>query len=63
MGVLETVNLFSRFELKQTETQSVLVVFWFAFSQNPKQNFSGLFRTGIETTETNKTYGMGNYKG
>jgi hypothetical protein len=64
--VLETVNFFSRFEPKQTKTQSVSVVFRFAFSRNPKFFFCVLFRfvvmlrTGIKTTETNRTYGMGN---
>ncbi len=33
-GVLETINFFSLFEPKQTETQSVSVVFCFAFSPN-----------------------------
>jgi hypothetical protein len=53
-----------RFEPKQTETQSVAVVFQFVFSQNPKQKFSVCFgvsdRYHIETTEKNRTYGMGN---
>ncbi len=62
LGVLETVNFFSRFEPKQTETQSVLVCFF----GKPKKIFFGLFqfvlmfRTSFETTETNRTYGMGN---
>ncbi len=99
--VLETIKFCFRFEAKQTETQSVLVVFLFV-SRNPKTFFSicfgvtdryrnnrnkpklnmlwlffGLlfcetpkmffrfvlmFRTGIELTETNTTYGMGNEK-
>ncbi len=42
-GVLENGNFFSRFELKQTATQSVSVVFWFAFSRN-HQIFLCLFR-------------------
>ncbi len=62
-GVLETINFF-RFEPKQTETQPFSVVFGFVFfvKPNKKQNFFrfvSLFRTGIETTETNRTYGMG----
>ncbi len=63
--VLETVNYFSRFEPKQTETQSVSVVFWLVFFAKLKSFFSIVlvFRTGIETTETNRTDGMGNYKG
>jgi hypothetical protein len=62
LGVLETVNFFSRFEPKQTETQSVSVVFRFVFSRKQKFvfRFVSLFQTGIETTETNRTYGMGN---
>jgi hypothetical protein len=50
-------NFFSQFEPNQTETQSVSVVFWFV-SQNPKTFFSVCFgvRTGIETTETNRTF-------
>jgi hypothetical protein len=39
LGVLKTVNFFSRFEPKQTETQSVSVVIWFAFSGHPKKIF------------------------
>ncbi len=35
-GVLKTVNFFSQFEPKQTKTQSVSVVFQFAFSRNQK---------------------------
>ncbi len=58
------MNFFSRLEPKQTKTQSASVVFGFAFSQN-QQIFLGLFlfvsmfRTGIETTKTNRTYSMG----
>ncbi len=64
-GVLETVNFFSPFEPKQTETQSVSVIFRFAFSGNNKFffglfRFVLMFRTSIKTTETNRTYGMGN---
>ncbi len=36
LGVLKTVNFFSQFEPKQIETQSVSVVFWFAFLGNQK---------------------------
>ncbi len=66
LGVPRNRYFFSRFEPKQTETQSVLVVFWFAFLRNQKFFFPGLFQfvsmfwTGIETTTTNRTYGMGN---
>jgi hypothetical protein len=42
-GVLETVNFFSRFEPKQTETPSVLVVLGFAFWRNTKFFFSVCF--------------------
>ncbi len=54
-------KFFSRFEPKQTETQSVLVVIRF-FCENQKFffRFVSVFRTGIGTTETNRTYGMGN---
>ncbi len=57
-------NFFSRLEPKQTETQSVSVVIRF-FSRKPKLffQFVSVFRTGIETTETNRTYGLGNLKG
>jgi hypothetical protein len=50
-------SIFFRFEPKQTETQSVSVVFWFV-SHHP-QNLSGfvsVFRTGMETIETNITF-------
>jgi hypothetical protein len=43
LGVLETVNCFSRFEPKQTKTQSVSVVFRFAFSRNQTNFFSVCF--------------------
>ncbi len=42
-GVLETVNFFSRFKPKQTENQSVSVVFPFFFAK-PNNFFFGLFR-------------------
>ncbi len=42
-GSSKQLKFFSRFKPKQTETQSVLVVFRFVFSQNQKF-FSGLFR-------------------
>ncbi len=50
-------SLFYRFQLKQTETQSVLVVFRFV-SQNQKKKFGfvSVFRTGIKTTKTNRTF-------
>jgi hypothetical protein len=53
---------FSRFELKQTKTQYISIVFWFVFSQNHKKIFwFGLvFQTSIKTTETNRTYSMRN---
>ncbi len=56
------LNFFSRFEPKQTETQSVSAVFQFEFSQKPKIffGFVSVFRNSIETTELNRTYGMGN---
>jgi hypothetical protein len=57
-GSSKQLIFFSRFEPKQTETQSVAVVFRFVFLRNPK--FFSVFGTGIETTETNRTYGMGN---
>ncbi len=43
----------------RTETKSVSVVFWFAFSRNQKKflGFVSMFRTGIET---NRLYDMGN---
>ncbi len=62
LGGLETINFLSRFEPKQTKTQSVSVCFF----AKPPIFFFGLFRfvstfqTGIETTETNRTYGKGN---
>jgi hypothetical protein len=61
-GFSKQLIFFSRFEPKQTETQSFLVVFWFVFLRNQKIcfRFVSVFRTGIETTETNRTYGMGN---
>jgi hypothetical protein len=43
LGGLETVSFFSRFEPKQTETQSVSVVVRFVFSRNQKFFFC-LFR-------------------
>ncbi len=46
-GVLETINFLSRFELKQTETQSVPISFSVCFFAKPKNLFSvcfGLFR-------------------
>ncbi len=53
-GVLETINFVFRLESKQTETQSVLGVFWYV-SRN--QNiffgsfqFVSVFLTSIETT-------------
>jgi hypothetical protein len=50
-GVLKTIKFFS----VQTETQSVSVVFQFV-SQNQKTFFRivSVFRTSIETTETNR---------
>jgi hypothetical protein len=56
-GVLETFKFFFRFEPKQTETQSVLIVFRFV-SRNQKTFFRSVsvFRTGIETTETNRIF-------
>jgi hypothetical protein len=53
--VLETIKFFFRFEPKQTETQSVSIVFQFV-SRNQKFffRFVSVFRTGIETTETNR---------
>jgi inhibitor of KinA sporulation pathway (predicted exonuclease) len=65
LGVLETVNFFSWLEPKQTETQSVSVVFGLLFRKTPQKNFRfvSMFRTGIKTTKTNRTYGMGNEKG
>jgi hypothetical protein len=44
IGGLQNRKFFSRFEPKPTETQSVSVVFLFAFSRNQKL-FSGLFRS------------------
>jgi hypothetical protein len=54
-------NKFFWFEHKQTETQSVSVVFRFV-SRNQKCffRFVSVIRNGIETTKTNKTYAMGN---
>ncbi len=65
LGVLETVNFFSRLEPKQIKTQSVSC-FLVGFFPKPTNFFHGLllfvsmFQTGIETTETNRTYSMGN---
>ncbi len=59
-------EFFSRLEPKQIETQSVSVVFWLAFLGNQQIFFLGwflfvsMFWTGIETTETNRTYSVGN---
>ncbi len=55
------LNFFSRFEPKQTEL-NLFGCFSVCFSQNPKKYFWFvlMFRTSIETTETNRTYGMGN---
>jgi hypothetical protein len=57
----KTLIFFSWFEPKQTETQSVSVVFCFFFAK-PKKIFLfvSVFRTGFKTTQTNRTYGMGN---
>jgi hypothetical protein len=65
LGCPRNNQIFLRFEPKQTETLSVSVVFRFAFLRNQKSlfRFVSMFRTGIETTETNRTYGMGNKKG
>jgi hypothetical protein len=60
IGCHRNSQIFFRFEPKQTETQSVPVVFRFV-SRNQQKQISGLFqfvlvfRTGIETTETNRT--------
>jgi hypothetical protein len=43
-GSTKPLILFSRFELKQIKTQSVSVVFRFAFSRNPKFFFFRLLR-------------------
>ncbi len=53
------------FFLVRTETHSVLVVFRFFFLTKPTNFlcFVSVFRTGIETTKTNRTCGMGNEKG
>ncbi len=58
-------SFFSRFEPKQTETQSVLVVFRFAFSRNPKICFSVSFDVSdrYRNNRKNRTYGIGNSKG
>ncbi len=60
-GVLETIIIF-RFKPKQTETQPVPVVFRFVFSETKRNFFQvvSVFQTDIETTETNRTDGMGN---
>jgi hypothetical protein len=57
--VSSTQSIFFRFEPKQNETQSV---FFGLFRETKKHffRFVSVFRTGIETTETNRTYGMGN---
>ena len=54
--VLEMKNKNFRFELKQTETRSVSRLFRFV-SWNPKKKFRfvSVFRSYIETTETNRT--------
>jgi hypothetical protein len=46
-------NFFSRFEPKQTETQSVLLFFGLLFCETNKFffRFVSMFQTGIETTE------------
>jgi hypothetical protein len=56
VGCPRNNQTFFRFEPKQTETQSVSVVFRFV-SGNQKTFFwfVSVFRTSIETTETNRT--------
>ncbi len=50
------INFFSRFEPKQTEIQSVSVVFWFVFSRNPPIFFFGLFRCfGMVSKQSKQT--------
>jgi hypothetical protein len=59
VGCPRNNEIFDQFEPKQTETQSVSVVFRFV-SRNQKTFFFGLFRfvfqTGMETTKTNRTF-------
>jgi hypothetical protein len=53
----KTVIFFSPFEPKQTETH----LFRFVFAKPTFFfRFVSVFQTEIETTETNRTYGMGN---
>jgi hypothetical protein len=58
----QLIFFFSRFEPKQTELN--LFHLFFGFFAKPKKIFRlvSVFRTGIETTETNRTYGTGNLK-
>ncbi len=61
-GILKTINFFS----VRTETNRNSICFGcFSvsfFRETPQKNFRfvSVFWTGIETTETNRTYGMGN---
>ncbi len=56
LGVLETVNFFLGSNLNKPK----LNLFWLFFrNQQIFFRFVSVFCTGIETTETNRTYGMG----
>jgi hypothetical protein len=55
--------IFFRFKPKQTETQSVSVVFRCVRKPKNFLRLVSVFRTGIKTTKTKKTYGKGNLKG
>ncbi len=57
LGCPRKNQIFFRFEPKQTEAQSISVVFQFV-SRNPKTFFwfVSVFRTIIETTETNRIF-------
>ncbi len=56
---------YSRNALYQGVLEALNFVFYLVFSRNPKIcfQFVSVFWTGIETTKTNRTYGMGYSKG
>ncbi len=62
LGVLETVIFFFSVRTETNRNSICYGGFRFAFLLNQKIIFSFffMFRTGIETTETNRTYSMGN---
>jgi hypothetical protein len=62
MGVLETVNFFLGLNRNKPKLNLFQLFFGLVFCEKCKKKFRfvSMFRTGIETTETNGTYGMGN---